>query len=188
MTLDQPISLVPTAPAPRLILAVDPGFAELGIAVVDAEGRQPRICHEETVRTKPPTSDTNRLAYIRGRIVGVLEQFPVAAMGVEDQRNAQTNQAKEGRFTNKVAYVNRVVEMVHTIGALRGLPVIEVTPGQAKVAVGCTARAGKKQVQRGVEVITGVIRRRSSHAADAIAIGVAAGRRAARRSLLEARS
>jgi crossover junction endodeoxyribonuclease RuvC len=158
------------------IVGLDPGIRATGLAVVDIGGPHPGVIRCATIRSTSGTV-AERLDFIASRIQQEIHDAGPYVVGIEDQRGAMIGASLRGKNTaSSVSKTASVVGIVHGIVSVTGAALITVTPAQAKRAVGLNARATKAQVKRAVQVLTGSISRRSEHAADAVAIAVAAER------------
>jgi crossover junction endodeoxyribonuclease RuvC len=161
-----------------MILGIDPGIRACGVAVVSLTNARPAVRRCTTIRTTTGTL-TERLQFIADELRAEMGIFSVDVIGLEDQQGAMIGASLRGQNTaGSVAKTARVEGIVHGLAAALGVEVIVVTPSEAKRAVGCTSRATKAQIKRAVHVMTREIGRRSEHATDAMAVAIAAGRKA----------
>lgn len=164
-----------------IVLGVDPGLAAMGFAVVDLSGRRPVCAVATTIRTAPRFRIASRFAELHWAVRQSARLWGVHLLAYEDPTQAQVGQYRAGRSTiRSVAGVQAVVGMLIGLGGELGIPVVAVTPAQAKCAVACKPASGKRQVQAAVRaLVEGCPERMSEYAADAVAIAIA-GERVAR--------
>jgi len=122
------------------ILAIDPGYERLGIAILEKDrktGKETWI-YSETFRTHPGDEFVDRLQAIGSHITHIIDLYQPVMMAIENLF-----------LSNNQKTAMRVSE---TRGALLllakqgGLEVHEFTPLQIKTAVGGHGRADKKSV------------------------------------------
>lgn len=159
------------------VLAVDPGYERLGIAVLEkteagksasAEGfgeTRGQLVYSECFRTSPKTDHSKRLATIGQKIAEVILKYKPTECAIENlflQSNQKTAMA-----------VSEAKGVILSEVAKAGISVFEYTPPQVKVATTGYGRSDKRQV-------TGMIKRlvvidkkiKFDDEYDAIAVGV----------------
>ena len=125
------------------ILAIDPGFERLGIAVVEkvypsSGGRDTVLLASDCLRTSAKLPFPERLAKLGAEINQWLDRWQPQAVALEKLF-----------ITNNQKTAMRVAEvrgMIIYLAASRGLPVIEKTPLEIKQAITGFGRADKTQV------------------------------------------
>jgi len=158
----------------QIILGIDPGKAETGWGVVKASTpRRGRNKMEYidcgTVRTSKDLPDTERLRLIFNEISSLIRQYKPQVMAVETLYFFKNRKTAIG-----VAQCRGVVLLA---GGRKKVPVQDFTPLQAKMAVTGYGRASKKQVQEMVKKLLKMEELpKPSHAADALAMAICAGR------------
>lgn len=162
-----------------LVLGVDPGFAHLGLAVLELTASSMTVLVHETLVTSTEDGDPGaRLDTLADRVLDVLEEHAkIIAVGYEDQGGVIARLAQSGNGISAAA--RRVLDLqgiVRCAARCYDLPCYEIAPATVKVALlgKGGARAPKSRMKEAVRQVFG-IRRCSEHAADAIAIGVATG-------------
>jgi crossover junction endodeoxyribonuclease RuvC len=161
------------------ILGIDPGFAFLGLGLVEFEARATRVLHHETYRTRTSSDDHDRLDAIADHICDAIERWQPDAIGYENQ--ATVIAGKAGGDENAVASVGfkarRLLEVCGIIRAaarFNAVPCYVLAPSTIKVAV-----LGKGGSRKKKDAVKGAVRtifrlgECSEHAADAIAIAIA---------------
>jgi len=151
----------------------DPGLS-CGLAFIEREGQHLSVLALEAVVTEPSDPLAARLKRIWMTLSHLLRTHRPLALCIEDQRQAQVAQAKRGEFTCDTSRVNQVVGLAKGCCLAYGIPVIEVSPARAKIALlgpRC-GKAGKQAVRERVSLMTGRSRV-SEHAADAVGLALA---------------
>ncbi|MDP2593031.1 MAG: crossover junction endodeoxyribonuclease RuvC [bacterium] len=121
------------------ILAIDPGYERLGIAIIEKEkGGKETLLYSECFKTSAKDAHAKRLGQISKKISETLNVFPSEALAIEELF-LNTNQ----KTAMKVSEARGVVIAE---AARAGLPVFEYTPLQIKVAVTGYGRSDKKAV------------------------------------------
>ncbi|WP_018086397.1 crossover junction endodeoxyribonuclease RuvC [Desulfurispora thermophila] len=148
------------------ILAIDPGLAITGYAVLEmqAAGRV-RARHYGAVITEAGLPLPQRLLMIYNQLTEVIDMFQPAEAALEEL------------FFNKNVTTALTVGQARGVALLalarRGLPVYEYTPLQVKQAVVGHGRASKSQVQYMVRMLLALPEvPRPDDVADALAVGL----------------
>jgi len=165
-----------------IIVGIDPGYAFLGIGVIELLPLSTRVVHHETFTTRPKDDDADRLDAIAEHVLDVLEQFEPDALGYENQAGVEVA-ANRRRIGEEIVGSNASSRRVHEVsGIIRcaarcfDLPVYCLAPNTVKVAILGKGGARKKKaaVKDRVRTIFGVTGC-SEHAADALAIAIGTG-------------
>ncbi len=128
-----------------IILGVDPGYAIVGIGVVEYVGNKFRPI-TYTVITTPAKMDTvTRLKKIYDGMIELIEKYKPDAMAIEELF-FNSNQ----KTAINVAQARGVILVAATNC---GIPINEYTPLQVKQSVTGYGRADKKQIQEMVKMI-----------------------------------
>jgi len=147
------------------ILAFDPGFERLGIAVVEKEGGKEILLHSECVRTLATLPFPERLREVGEAMERSIAAWHPSAVALENiffEKNAKTAMG--------VAQVKGVLTY---IAAVHDLPVFEYTPLEVKVAITGYGKSDKAAVAAMVpRLVTLPPRKRLDDEIDAIAIGL----------------
>jgi crossover junction endodeoxyribonuclease RuvC len=148
-----------------IVLGIDPGTAAVGFGIVESGGPAARHVAHGCITTSPDTSLPERLLRIHDAVADLVALHAPDVVAVERvyfSRNAQTAIA--------VGHARGVILLV---AAQHGLPVVEATPNEVKLAVTGSGAADKRQVQRMVRVVLGLAEEpRPDDAADALAIAI----------------
>ncbi|MDE2213112.1 MAG: crossover junction endodeoxyribonuclease RuvC [Patescibacteria group bacterium] len=150
---------------PKRILAFDPGFERLGVAVVERQGGRDVLIYSDCVRTKKHLPFPTRLQQIGEAATELIKRFEPRSVALENvyfEKNAKT--------AMKVAQVRGVLCF---LAAKAGLEVLEYTPLEVKVAVTGYGKSDKRAVS---EMVGRLVRippgKRLDDELDAIAIGL----------------
>jgi len=148
-----------------IILGIDPGFAIVGVGVIEYKGNKFRVIDYFAITTKAHTPIEDRLKIIYEGICEVIEKYKPDFMAVEElffNNNAKTAIAVgQARGVIVLSAVNN------------GIEVFEYTPLQVKQAVVGYGRAEKQQVQQMVKALLGLNSvPKPDDVADALAIAV----------------
>ena len=148
-----------------IILGIDPGFAIVGVGVIEYIGNKFKVIDYFAVTTKAHTPIEERIKIIYDEIEDVIKKYKPDFMAVEElffNNNAKTAIAVgQARGVILLAAVNANV------------PIYEYTPLQVKQAVVGYGRADKVQVQQMIKAILGPKSvPKPDDVADALAIAV----------------
>lgn len=174
-------------PAAVIVLGIDPGFAFVGLAVVEMTASRARVLFAETFKTSRASgADEDRLDAIFDRLLDVIDDRGPAVVGYENQAGVEAGKAKRIlEDPSAVGEINASSRRVHEVtGAIRcaarvyGLPCYAVAPSSVKLALlgKGGGRASKSAVKAAVARYLGGVGL-SEHAADGAAVAVATSRR-----------
>ena len=148
------------------ILAIDPGYDRLGIAVIEGDSSRPVLLWSDCV-TPEKGPAAQRLAHIAQSIAKAIEDYTPDALAVETLFFSVNKKTALG-----------VAEARGVILAAAGnvsLPVIECSPQQVKLAVTGYGGANKMAIAKMVpQLIILPKKKRLDDELDAIAIGITA--------------
>lgn len=165
-----------------IIIGIDPGFAFVGIGIIELLPTRTRVIHHETFTTRAKDEDGGRLDAIAEHLLSVLEQFDPAALGYENQAGVEVAAHRPRKEGETDVWTNASSRRVHEVsGIIRcaarafDLPVYCLAPSTVKVALLGKGGGRKKKsaVKERVRAIFGVAC--SEHAADALAIAIGTG-------------
>lgn len=169
-----------------IIVGIDPGYAFMGVAVLELLPSSTRALHHSTFTTLPKEEDAARLDAIAEHLLDLLEHYEVDALGYENQaiveagKQARRRQAlQEGgdaQSSFSSSRVHEVAGIIRCAARCFDVPCYCLAPNSVKVAVlgKGGGRAKKAAVKARVRAIFGV-ERVSEHAADALAIALGTG-------------
>lgn len=147
------------------ILAFDPGFERLGIAVVEKINGKETLLHSECVRTDKSLEFSERLSLLGAAVEELIETWRPTAVAVE-----------EVYFENNAKTAMRVAEvkgMLSYIAATHTLPVHQYTPMEVKVAITGYGKSDKAAVSMMVMRLVHIpAKKRLDDEIDAIAVGL----------------
>ncbi len=147
------------------VLAFDPGFERLGVAVVEKQNGKDVLLHSECVRTAASLPFAQRLSELGVAVEALVEMWQPGAVALENvffENNAKT-----------AMDVAAVRGMLLYIAAQNGLPSYEFTPLQVKVAVTGYGKSDKAAVSMMVQRLVAIpAKKRLDDELDAIAVGL----------------
>ncbi len=154
-----------TPTLPKRVLAFDPGFERLGVAVVERAGSKETLVYSECVRTSAKLSFPERLRELGAAAEKLIEEYSPHAVALED-----VYFAKNEKTAMKVAEVRG---MLAYLAAKNGLTIYEYTPMQVKVAITGYGKSDKSAVAAMVpRLVTLTPKKRLDDELDAIAVGL----------------
>jgi crossover junction endodeoxyribonuclease RuvC len=127
------------------ILGIDPGFARVGWAIMDAQSSKYDLQNCGCVETSKDTPSDERLVDVYKQICKLIKKYKPEALAIE-----------ELFFTNNAKTAFKVGEARGVIilsGAIQNIPVFSYTPLQVKIAVTGYGNADKPQVGRMLKAI-----------------------------------
>ena len=154
------------------VLAFDPGFERLGVAVVEKNNGKETVVHSECVRTDASLTFSERLLALGTATEALIRKFKPDAMALEEiffGKNAKTG-----------VQIAEVRGMLTYLGMQKGLVVYGYTPLEVKIAVTGYGKSDKSAVAAMVEKLVELPRnpstdkrvKRLDDELDAIAIGL----------------
>lgn len=153
---------------PERVLAFDPGFERLGVALIvrDKSARnEASLLFSDCLRTPAKLPFPERLALLGREVEALFKKLQPDAVALEEvyfEKNAKT-----------AMQVARVCGMLSYLASSRGLAVFEYTPMEVKVAVTGYGKSGKADIALMVpRLIELPARKRLDDELDAIAIGL----------------
>ncbi|MBE7045037.1 MAG: crossover junction endodeoxyribonuclease RuvC [Ruminococcaceae bacterium] len=148
-----------------IILGIDPGYAIVGVGIIEYQGNHFRPIAYDAITTHASMATSLRLKTIYDDINYCLDRFKPDVVAIEElffNSNAKTAIA--------VAQARGVLVVSATN---RGIPVYEYTPLQIKQAVAGYGRADKSQVQHMVKSLLNLNAiPKPDDAADALAVAI----------------
>lgn len=148
------------------ILAIDPGFDRLGIAVIEGNASKPTLVWSDCVLPEKGTPE-KRLAHVAGAVEEAIRTYTPDALGIETLFFGVNKKSALGVAEARGA--------VLAAAGAAGLPVIECTPVQVKLAVAGHGGADKKAIAAMVpRLLVLSVKKRLDDELDAIAVGITA--------------
>ncbi len=146
------------------VLAFDPGFERLGVAVVE-KNKKEELLYSDCVRTKATLLFSERLAILGKEVDALIKKWKPDCVALENlyfENNAKT-----------AMNVAAVRGMLIYLGAAHDLVVHEYTPLQVKVAVTGYGKSDKRAVALMVQKLVSIQdKKRLDDELDAIAVGL----------------
>lgn len=147
------------------ILGIDPGFAIIGIGIIEYTGNRFKVIEYTKITTEAHTDFPERLKCIFNQLNCIIDKYSPDVIAVEElffNNNAKT-----------AINVGQGRGVILLSGALKNIPVYEYTPLQIKQAVVGYGRATKDQVQQMVKVLLNLEKiPKPDDVADALAVAV----------------
>ena len=148
-----------------IILGIDPGFAIVGVGVIQYKGNKFRVIDYYAITTKAGLPLEQRLKMIYDGINDAIQKYKPDFMAIEElffNNNAKTAiQVGQARGVVLLAAVNH------------GIGIYEYTPLQVKQSVVGYGRADKSQIQQMTKAILGLNEiPKPEDVADALAIAI----------------
>lgn len=147
------------------ILAFDPGFERLGVAVVEKTNGKEVLVHSECIRTKANLPFPERLSHIGAQVEILLATFAPTAVAIEEIYFGKNEKTGIG--------VAQVLGVLTYLASKAQLPVYMYTPLQVKVAVTGYGKSDKAGVALMVPRLVSLpADKRLDDEIDAIAVGL----------------
>lgn len=148
------------------ILAIDPGYERLGIAVIEKLPRQKEILvHSECFKTSAKLAHHERLTLIGDKMKEIIKKFSPSVLATE--KLFFSNNQKTALLVTEARGV------ILYAGSSSGLPIFEYRPSEIKIAVTGYGRSQKNQI---IDMVKKLIKinskTNSDDEFDAIAIGL----------------
>lgn len=147
------------------VLAFDPGYERLGVAVLEKEKGKETLLHSDCVRTPATEMFADRLRVLGEAAEALIQKWQPDVVALEEvyfQNNAKT-----------AMQVAQVAGVLSYLAAAAGLPLYTYTPMEVKVAVTGHGTATKRDVAamlpRLVSIAAG---KRLDDEMDAVAVGI----------------
>ena len=148
-----------------IIIGIDPGYAIVGVGVVEYKGNKFRPIEYTAITTPAGMNTIDRLKKIYDEMAMLIDKHKPDAMAIEELF-FNSNQ----KTAINVAQARGVILIA---AANKGVPVREYTPLQVKQSVTGYGRADKKQIQEMVKLILHLnVIPKPDDAADALALAI----------------
>lgn len=148
------------------ILAIDPGYDRLGIAVIEGDPSRPTLLMSGCVQPDKGAREA-RLAHVSAAVTDAIKEYTPGALALETLFFSANKKTAIGVAESRGAIL--------AAAGLASLPVIECSPQQVKLAVTGHGGSSKVAVARMVpRLLTLPKKRRLDDELDAIAIGITA--------------
>ena len=147
------------------VFGIDPGSGRTGYGCIDSDGARLRFVACGAIAAAPGDGLPEKLSRIHASLKSLLDLHRPDCVAIENLFHA-----KHARSALILGHA-RGVAMLAAVDA--GLPVIEYSPAEVKVAVVGYGRAEKTQMQQMVKMLLGLDAAPSPHdAADALALAI----------------
>ena len=148
------------------ILAIDPGYDRLGIAILEGNPSRPILVMSDCVQPDKGTTE-KRLAHVSRVVTEAIKQHVPDALGIETLFFG---------VNKKTAFaVAEARGAILAAAGLANLPIIECSPQQVKLAVTGHGGSDKSSVAAMIpRLLTLPVKKRLDDEMDAIAIGITA--------------
>ncbi|OGG78061.1 crossover junction endodeoxyribonuclease RuvC [Candidatus Kaiserbacteria bacterium RIFCSPLOWO2_01_FULL_52_12b] len=148
------------------ILAIDPGYDRLGIAVLEGNASRPTFIMSHCIQPEKGTPE-ERLAHISKAVAAAISTYAPDALGIETLFFSANKKTALGVAEARGA--------VLAAAGVASLPVVECSPQQVKLAITGHGAADKKAVARMIpRLLILPKKKRLDDELDAIAIGITA--------------
>ncbi len=128
-----------------IVIGIDPGIATTGVAVVSEEKGKQTLLHAEAITTSPSLTTPFRLLKLLNSLKTLIKTYPPSVVALENlffNSNAKT-----------ALTIGEARGVVQLTMAQEGIPLVEYTPLQVKMALTGYGRADKTQIQQMVKFI-----------------------------------
>jgi crossover junction endodeoxyribonuclease RuvC len=150
---------------PNLILAADPGYDRLGLAILSRDGSKEKVLMSRCATSTKGLTLSERIAELEVQVSAVLKEYAPDAIAFEKIFFNQSTSTALG--------VAQVRGMLQTLAGQHSLPVFEYSPQEVKIAVTGYGKAEKRAVFAMVERLVPLAdRKRLDDEIDAIAVGI----------------
>jgi crossover junction endodeoxyribonuclease RuvC len=150
------------------VLAIDPGYERLGVAILEKQKqgeRKPHLEFSTCIRTSPKDEHSKRLAEIHVQIETLIKQYSPTHLGIETLF-----------FSKNVKTAIKVAEsrgIILALAHIHNLKIVELSPQAIKVAVTGHGGSDKQAVIKMVPLLVDIKNRiKLDDEFDAIAIGL----------------
>ena len=147
------------------VLGVDPGLANVGLAVVSRRDRATKLVWAETVRTNAEDDESVRLRLLAAAVTRAIDEHRPEAVAIE--------RVAWNRNQVSALRVARATGAIMVVAAQAGVGVQEYGPNEVKIAVTGAGNADKRQVRDALVRIHGLRQVPDQpDAADAVAVAL----------------
>jgi crossover junction endodeoxyribonuclease RuvC len=149
----------------KRILAFDPGYERLGVAVVEKNNNRDLLVYSDCIRTDAKLPFSERLRILGEETEKLIKKFKPSGVALEEvyfEKNAKT-----------AMQIAEVRGMLTYIAAKNGLTLHQYTPLEVKVAITGYGKSDKKAVETMVgKLVILPTKKRLDDELDAIAVGL----------------
>jgi crossover junction endodeoxyribonuclease RuvC len=122
------------------VLGIDPGLSRCGYGVIERRGRRPVAIAAGVIVTDRQRPVAERLGHLQREIRSLIAEHRPTVVAIERvlfQTNVRT-----------AISVGQASGLALAVAARAGVPVVQYSPNEVKLAVAGDGRAGKEEVQR----------------------------------------
>jgi crossover junction endodeoxyribonuclease RuvC len=150
-----------------VIFGIDPGLASTGFGAIDCTGRNPVLARCGYIRTSPADQMASRLYQIHSDMALLIDAVKPDLVAVE-------NIFSLVRYPKAGIVLGGVLGIIYLSVFQNNLPMMEISPKEAKNALVGYGGASKDQIRRAVQNLLKIEDIESFHAADALAVALTA--------------
>lgn len=147
------------------VLAFDPGYERLGVAVVEKIKNKEALAHSECIQTKATLPFDKRLKLLGEAAEALIQKYKPDVISLEEvffEKNAKT-----------AMQIAEVRGMLTYIAAVRAIPLYHYTPLEVKVAITGYGKSDKRAVAAMIARLVSLpAKKRLDDEIDAIAVGI----------------
>lgn len=153
----------------KIILGIDPGFADTGFGVIKNEGQIITHLSYGSIKTHSKAQFPDRLFSLHNELKEIIKKYQPSLIAIEKLFFAQN--------TKTAIDVGQARGVILLTAIQEKKEIVEFTPLQVKLAITGYGRADKKQIQEMVRILLQLkIIPHPDDAADALAIAICASR------------
>jgi crossover junction endodeoxyribonuclease RuvC len=150
---------------PRTVLAVDPGFGRIGLAIMKSEADKPKLLFSQCLETSSKEIQSDRLLSIGKRLEDVIKKWQPKHLAIETLF-FNTN-------TTSAIGVAEARGIIIYEAAKAGMEIFEYGPQTIKIAVTGYGKATKSQMEKMIRKLAKLTEaKKLDDEIDAIAVGI----------------
>ena len=150
-----------------IIMGIDPGLASTGFGAILCDGKRPALIRCGYIKTFPGNPVADRLYQIHSDMEKLLGSIKPDLVAVE-------NVFSLVRYPKAGILLGGVLGVLYLAAKEKGITLSEISPKEAKNALVGFGSADKKQIKSAVQKMLCIEDIKSFHAADALAVALAA--------------
>jgi len=150
-----------------IILGIDPGLASTGFGAINCDKKEPSLFRCGCIKTFPNNSVANRLFQIYHDVEQIIGTVKPGLVAIE-------NVFSLVRYPKAGILLGGVLGALYITVQQHDTALIEISPKEVKNALVGFGSANKNQVRSAVQKLLGINDVKSFHAADALAVALAA--------------
>jgi Holliday junction resolvasome RuvABC endonuclease subunit len=162
-----------------IVIGVDPGFANCGVAVLrGAPAQRLQPVEFRTIKTPSSWDMERRQEWLCGELSRTIPTPSTVVIGCEEQARAYAGARERKETDDNALYVREVVGAVRMLACVHGYAFVSVSPAEMRKVLGLPAGATKEQLRKLVALYLSCPAPSSLHCSDAGAVAIAAARMA----------